>query len=79
MKKVHIHENRQVGSAPAQQTVEQQRLKAALVKVAMLVDENTIYMPIFQRIELELEAFDVKCNAVSRARTIAAQHQMVLA
>jgi membrane-bound lytic murein transglycosylase MltF len=55
------------------------RLSAALEKVAMLVVDNPIYLPIFERIEFELAALNVQYNAVSRARAIAARSQMALA
>jgi hypothetical protein len=42
---------------------------------ATLVIADPIYLPIFERIEQELAAFEAKGDAISRARAIAARHK----
>jgi hypothetical protein len=42
---------------------------------AALVIADPIYLPIFERIEQELAAFEAKGDAISRARAIAARHK----
>jgi hypothetical protein len=42
---------------------------------AWLVISDQIYLPLFERIEHELAAFEAKVDAVSRARAIAARHK----
>jgi len=57
------------------------QLEAALDKVALLVIENPVYAPIFERLELELEqerAF-ASDDVLARAKAITAQRQMAFA
>ena len=70
-----IDDNKQSGDCSS----DFQRLSAALAKVALLVVDNPIYLPIFERIEFELAALDAQSSAVSRARAIAARSQRALA
>ena len=42
---------------------------------AALVVSDPIYLPVFERIEHELVAFEAKGDAVNRARAIAARHR----
>ena len=42
---------------------------------AALVISDPIYLPVFERIEHELAAFDAQSDAISRARAIAARHR----
>lgn len=74
-----IHKNKNADRTQANQSPDLQRLNNALAKVAELVVDNPIYIPIFERLERELSALDAQSNAVSRARAIALQHQMALA
>lgn len=55
------------------------RLIEAQTKLAILVIDNPAYIPIFERVELELAALDEKNSIIARARAVAAQHQMALA
>jgi len=50
-----------------------QRMAAALVVT------DPIYLPVFERIEYELAAFEADENAISRARAIAACHRATAA
>lgn len=47
------------------------RIEVALELVAMLLDENDAYLPIFLRLESELEAARVSSSALARARALA--------
>ena len=42
---------------------------------AALVVADPVYLPIFERIEHELAAFEAQGDAISRARAIAARHK----
>ena len=42
---------------------------------AALVVSDPVYLPIFERIEFELAAYEATGDAVSRARAIAATHR----
>lgn len=44
---------------------------------AAMVIADPVYLPIFERIELELAVFEAKGDAISRARAIAARHKAV--
>ena len=44
---------------------------------AALVVADPVYLPIFERIEHELAAFEASGDAISRARAIAARHKAV--
>lgn len=79
MQEICIHHTNQLKAGVEQQAAAFKRLSEALEKVAPLVVDNPIYLPIFERIEFELAALDVEANAVSRARAIAARSQMALA
>ena len=57
---------------PAQRDViDADRIEAALELVAILMDENVAYLPIFQRLEAELETTRVSSSALARARALA--------
>lgn len=49
------------------------RLRCALEKVASLVVVDTIYLPIFERIEQEIRNLEAQEDAVERARKVVAQ------
>ena len=44
---------------------------------AALVVADPVYLPIFERIEHELAAFEARGDAISRARAIAVRHKAV--
>lgn len=57
---------------PAQRDViDADRIEAALELVAILMDDNAAYLPIFQRLEAELEIARVSSSALARARALA--------
>lgn len=49
------------------------RLERALRTSAALVTRDTVFLPIFQRIEAELERLNVSASALDRARQITAR------
>ncbi|UVC11196.1 hypothetical protein IHQ71_11825 [Rhizobium sp. TH2] len=49
-----------------------ERLKAARVTVAQLLEEDPIYAPIFIRLENEIAAEEAKGDPLARARAIVA-------
>jgi hypothetical protein len=55
------------------QVIDVARIEAALELVAILLDENEAYLPIFLRLEAELEAARVSSSALARARALAKQ------
>lgn len=58
-------------------TVDLKSLQSAYAKVAVLVLHDPVYLPIFERIEREIAALEVKGDAISRARAVAARHKAV--
>lgn len=52
-------------------------LEAACEKVAALVIEDPVYLPVFERIEREIALFEKRDDAVSRARAIAERYKAV--
>ncbi len=58
-------------------TVDLISLQSAYAKVAVLVLHDPVYLPIFERIEREIAALEVKGDAISRARAVAARHKAV--
>ncbi|MEI4231478.1 hypothetical protein [Roseovarius sp. D22-M7] len=58
-------------------TVDLKSLQSAYAKVAVLVLHDPVYLPIFERIEREIAALEVKGDAISRARAGAACHRAV--
>ena len=53
------------------QVIDVERIEAALELVAILMDDNPAYLPIFQRLEAELETAKVSSSALARARALA--------
>ncbi|MGO4916861.1 hypothetical protein [Pseudogemmobacter sp. W21_MBD1_M6] len=51
-----------------------ERLRIAIAKVAKLVLEDEVYMPVFIRLEAEIAATKTMDDDLSRARSIAALH-----
>lgn len=47
-------------------------LQSAYLKMATLVLHDEVYLPIFQRIEREIAAFQEKDDVIARARAVAA-------
>ena len=54
-----------------------QRLTAAYAKVAALVVHDPVYVPIFERLEAELAALEVRGNTIERARAVAARQRAI--
>ncbi len=52
-------------------------LQAAYSKVAALVIEDPVYLPIFERIEHEIAILQAEDDAISRARAVAARYRAV--
>ncbi|MGI3212739.1 hypothetical protein ACROSR_16685, partial [Roseovarius tibetensis] len=50
---------------------------AVKLKPDALQTPLTVYLPIFERIEREIAALEVKGDAISRARAVAARHKAV--
>lgn len=48
------------------------RLKAALATVALLVVKDSVYAPIFARLEAEIAAEEARGDPIARARAIVA-------
>ena len=53
------------------QVIDADRIEAALELVAILTNDNAAYLPIFQRLEAELETARVSSSALARARALA--------
>ena len=64
------------GSQPPFQERQRSRLQAALSKVASLVIEDPVYLPIFERLEDELAALAQQNDALTRARAMVLQSAM---
>ncbi|WP_054005042.1 hypothetical protein [Cypionkella psychrotolerans] len=60
-----------------QRDIEIERLRAALLKVAKLVDADPVYLPLFERLEVEIALDQSMGDAITRARLIARQRAMV--
>ncbi len=52
-------------------------LQSAYRKVAALVLHDPVYLPIFERIEREIAAYEAEGDLISRARAVAARHKAV--
>ena len=54
-------------------------LQSAYRKVAALVLQDPVYLPIFERIEREIAAVEAEAegDVISRARAVAARHKAV--
>lgn len=79
MQNICNYDFEQSNHVTAHSTAHFKRLTDARATVASLVVDNPIYIPIFERIELELATLDAECSTVSRARLIAARRQIALA
>lgn len=58
-------------SSKQRKNISPARIEAALELVAILMDDNAAYLPIFQRLEAELETTRVSSSALARARSLA--------
>lgn len=58
-------------------SVDLQQLKAAYAKVAVLVIEDPVYLPVFERIEREIALFEKQDDAIQRAKAIAERYKAV--
>lgn len=58
-------------SASADIQAHRQRLERALERLAVLVTEDTAFLPVFQRLEAELEKLDQRRDALDRAKALA--------
>lgn len=56
---------------------DRQTLQEAYQKVAALVIEDPVYLPVFERIERELTMLDRQDDVIQRARAVAARHKAV--
>jgi len=54
-----------------------EHLKTAYSKAAALVIEDPVYLPVFERIELEIALFEKQDGAIQRARAIAERYKAV--
>lgn len=64
------------GNQPPHQEKLRSRLQASLSKVATLVVDDPVYIPVFERLENELEALAKQNDTLTRARMIALQSEM---
>ncbi len=55
--------------------VTEERIQAALIKVAGFIDDVPELLPLFERLESDLEAIRSKSSALNRARAMAGQVQ----
>ena len=58
-------------SLKQRKSINPDRIEAALQLVAILMDDNPAYLPIFQRLEAELQTARVSSSALARARALA--------
>ena len=52
-------------------------LQAAYLKAAALVIEDTVYLPIFERIEREIALFEEQDGLIQRAKAVASRYKAV--
>lgn len=52
-----------------------EELKAAQLKLALLVEEDRVYVPIFERINQEIAKLEQEEDAIARAKAIAASYK----
>jgi hypothetical protein len=58
-------------------SVDLDTLQAAYFKVAALVVEDPAYLPIFERIEREIELLKKQDDVIERARAVAARYRAI--
>ena len=81
LRKNVLHQAEQLGRAEARlasalsakqrKNISPARIEAALEVVAILMDDNPAYLPIFQRLEAELQTARISSSALARARALA--------
>lgn len=75
----HIPQPARRASAPLAAEVLEARIVKALGKVALLVVEDPIYIPVFERLERELADIRSRNDAIERARQfLAPKHQSAM-
>lgn len=57
--------------------VDLETLKAAYAKVAVLLIEDPVYLPVFKRIEHEISVFEKQDDAILRAKAVVARYKAV--
>ena len=65
-----------ISKSAKQRDIEMERLRAALLTVAKLVDADPVYLPLFERLEIEIALDESMRDAITRARLIARQRAM---
>lgn len=65
-----------ISKSAKQRNIEMERLRAALLTVAKLVDADPVYLPLFERLEVEIALDESMGDAITRARLIARQRAM---
>jgi len=58
-----------------QQKEQVERIEQALAKVARLVSIDSVYLPVFRRLETEMAAMNADCDAMKRAKEIAIHYK----
>lgn len=54
-----------------------ERLQAAYTKLACLIVQDPVYIPIFLRLEAEIALLEIEGDVISRARAIAARQKAI--
>ena len=62
---------------PAATASELERLQAALETIAALIIDDPVYLPIFERLEREIELERNRADTMARARAVLRQKEMV--
>ena len=65
-----------ISKSAKQRDIEMERLRTALLTVAKLVDADPVYLPLFERLEIEIALDESMGDANTRARLIARQRAM---
>lgn len=58
-------------------SVDLETLQAAYLKVAALLIEDSVYLPVFERIEYEISVFEKQGDVILRAKAVAARYKAV--
>ncbi len=66
-----------ISKSAKQREIEMERLHAAFLIVAKLVVADPVYLPLFERLEIEIALDESMGDAITRARLIARQRAMV--
>ena len=65
-----------ISKSAKQRDIEMERLRTALLTVAKLVDADPVYLPLFERLEIEIALDESMGDAITRARLIVRQRAM---